>query len=96
MKLWRQVGIPVIALVGLIMLLAPVPAFAQSCALCYTQAASAGSRMIQALRSGILILVAPPTLMTIGMIYVCYRKRNQTRDNGDDSDREREWKTPAA
>ena len=78
------------ALVGLIILLAPLPAFAQSCALCYTQAASSGARMIQALRSGILILIAPPTFMTIGMIFVCYRKRNQTRD---DARREsgREW-----
>jgi hypothetical protein len=92
MKLWKPVGISVIAVVGLIILLAPVPTFAQSCALCYTQAASSGSRMIQALRSGILILIAPPTFMTIGMIVVCYRKRNQTRDaDGEESDRD--WKT---
>ena len=91
MKLSRSIWILGIALVGLIILLAPVPAFAQSCALCYTQAASSGSRMIQALQSGILILIAPPTFMTIGMIFVCYRKRNQTRDDaGDESDRE--WK----
>src|SRR5580693_7587224 len=91
MKPLRTIGILGIALVGLIILLAPVPAFAQSCALCYTQAASSGSRMIQALRSGILILIAPPTLMTVGMIIVCYRKRNQTRnDAGDESDRN--WK----
>jgi hypothetical protein len=79
----------------MIVILAPVPAFAQSCALCYTQAAASGSRMIQALKSGILILIAPPTAMTIGLIFVCYRKRNQTRDDdGDESDREwdREWK----
>jgi len=89
MKLWRSIGIFAIALAGLIVILAPVPAFAQSCALCYTQAASAGSRMIQALRSGILILIAPPTFMTICMIFVCYRKRNQTRDDdGDESGRE--------
>jgi hypothetical protein len=66
-------------LMGLMLLLLSVPAFSQSCALCYTQAASAGSRMIQALRSGILILIAPPTFMTVGLIFVCYRKRNQTR-----------------
>ena len=76
-----------IALLGMMVLLASVPAFSQSCALCYTQAASSGSRMIQALRSGILILIAPPTGMTIGMILICYRKRNQTRkpDSTDDS-----------
>jgi len=90
-KLWRPITIGGIALVGLIILLAPVPAFAQSCALCYTQAASSGSRMIQALRSGILILIAPPTFMTAGMIFVCYRKRNQTRDDAEDGS-DREWK----
>jgi hypothetical protein len=79
MKLWRKIGILGIALVGLILLVTPVPAFAQSCALCYTQAASSGTRMIQALRSGILILIVPPTLGTIGMIFVMYRKRNQVR-----------------
>jgi cbb3-type cytochrome oxidase subunit 3 len=73
-----------IALVGLAMLVAPSPAFSQSCALCYTQAASAGTRMIQALRSGILILIVPPTLMSIGMIFIVYRKRNRFRHDDDD------------
>ena len=87
MKISRSIWILGVALAGLIILLAPLSAFAQSCALCYTQAASSGSRMIQALRSGILILIAPPTFMTIGMIFICYRKRNQTRDDdGDESD----------
>jgi len=57
----------------------PRAVFAQSCALCYTQAASAGQRMIEALRSGILILIIPPTLMSLAMIYILYRKRNQCR-----------------
>ena len=70
-----------IALVGLITLAAPIPAFAQSCALCYTQAASAGARMIQALRSGILILIIPPTLGSIGMIFVVRRKNNHFKRN---------------
>jgi hypothetical protein len=42
--------------------------------------------MIQALKSGILILIAPPTLMSIAVIFVCYRKRNQTRDEDCESD----------
>jgi len=90
MKYSKPILISGIALVGLIILLAPVPAFAQSCALCYTQAASSGSRMIQALKSGILVLIAPPTFMSIGLFFVCYRKRNQTRDDAEESDRE--WK----
>ena len=90
MKPSRAIWILGIALVGLIILLAPVPAFAQSCALCYTQAASSGSRMIQALKSGIIILIAPPTFMSLGVIVVCYRRRNKTRDDAAESDHE--WK----
>ena len=78
-----------VALVALVVLATPLPAFSQSCALCYTQAASAGTRMIEALRSGILILIVPPTLMSVGMIFIVYRKRNQFRqaDGAPDSDR---------
>lgn len=77
-----------IALAGFVALLAPLPAFGQSCALCYTQAASSGARMIQALKSGILILIAPPTLMTVGLFVVCYKKRNQTRNEAEEGDSE--------
>jgi hypothetical protein len=91
MKPWSPIAICGIALVGLIILLAPVPAFGQNCALCYTQAAASGPRMIQALKSGILILIAPPTFMSIGVIFVCYRKRHQTRDE-DEPSGEGEWK----
>ncbi len=52
-------------------------AFAQSCALCYTQAASSGSRIIHGLRSGILVLVIPPMFMSIGITVLAYRKRNR-------------------
>jgi hypothetical protein len=56
-----------------------VPALtcAQNCALCYTQAAGAGSRMIAALKSGILILVVPPMLICLGIAWMAYKKRNQ-------------------
>ena len=60
-----------------IALLAPVLASAQSCALCYTQAAGSGSRMIRALRSGILILAIPPMLICGGIAWMAYKKRNQ-------------------
>jgi hypothetical protein len=80
-----------ITLVGLAMVAAPPPAFSQSCALCYTQAASAGARMIQALRSGILILIVPPTFMSVGMIFIVYRKRHQVRRADDEPDSDRNW-----
>ena len=79
-----------VALIGALMLAAPRPTAAQSCALCYTQAASSGNRMIQALRSGILILIVPPTLVSIGMIFVLYHKRYQVRA-ADDAPKSGSW-----
>jgi hypothetical protein len=80
-----------IVVVALAMLSAPVPAFSQSCALCYTQAASAGGRMIQALRSGILILIVPPTFMSVGMIFIAYHKRNQFKRAADGPESGNNW-----
>ena len=80
-----------IVLVALAVLAAPLPALSQNCALCYTQAASAGARMIQALRSGILILIVPPTLMSIAMIFIVYRKRNQFRQADNAHNSARSW-----
>jgi hypothetical protein len=51
--------------------------FAQNCALCYTQAAGSGHRVIQALRGGIVMLVAPPMLICIAIAVMTYRKRNR-------------------
>ncbi len=80
-----------LAWAGLILLLTAVPAFCQSCSLCYTQAAAAGARMIAALQSGILILVIPPTLASVGMIFVVHHKRNQVRRADDAPDSDRDW-----
>jgi hypothetical protein len=55
----------------------PASAFAQNCALCYTQAAGSGARVIQALRSGILFLMMPPILICVALTVMAYRKRNQ-------------------
>jgi hypothetical protein len=55
----------------------PPRAFSQGCALCYTQAAASGARMIRALKSGIVILIIPPLSMCMGAIALAYRKRNQ-------------------
>jgi hypothetical protein len=69
----------------------PLPALAQGCALCYTQAASAGAKMVQALRSGILILVIPPTLGSIGMLFLVHHKRNQVRRRDFDDGFRQNW-----
>ena len=55
---------------------APRVLFAQGCALCYTQAAGSTQRFIQALRSGILILVIPPMFLSVMFTVMAYRRRN--------------------
>ena len=61
------------------LLMLPSDSSAQGCALCVTQAAQGGNHFIQALRSGILVLVFPPMAISTGMIYISWRKRNQFR-----------------
>jgi len=80
MKIDRPLRLAGIVCVGLAMLAMPLPAFSQSCALCYTQAASAGARMIHALRSGILVLIIPPMFLSVGITWLAYRKRYQFRE----------------
>jgi hypothetical protein len=62
-------------------LLAPTMVLAQNCALCYTQAAGSGSRMIHALKSGIFVLVVPPMLICVGITWMAYKKRNQFNED---------------
>jgi hypothetical protein len=69
-------------LAGLLaLLLAPAVLSAQNCALCYTQAAGSGSRLMQALRSGIVVLVIPPMLICLGIGCMAYKKRNQFNED---------------
>ncbi len=68
-----------------------LPAFSQGCALCYTQAASSGAKMIQALKEGIILLVVPPTLGSVGMIFILRRKRNQVRRSDDGVEFGEDW-----
>ncbi len=70
-------------LVLALVLLAPAAMMAQSCALCYTQAASSTQKFIQALRSGIIILMVPPAFMCVGITVVSYRRRNSFHQSGN-------------
>jgi hypothetical protein len=65
------------AVAALLVLASPAALYAQSCAMCYQSAAASGPRSIHALKLGILILMFPPLLITVGIIYVAYRKRDQ-------------------
>lgn len=64
-----------LALLLIVPLASVAPAFAQGCASCYTTAAAGGSQTIHALRSGILVLLVPPVLLFIGIIFLLLRWR---------------------
>ena len=80
-----------LGLIALAVVFMPMPAFSQGCALCYTQAASSGAKMIAALKNGILILVLPPTLGSIGMVFLVHRKRNQIRRDESGVESGQQW-----
>ena len=66
-------------------------AYAQVCAMCYTSAAAAKAGALQALRSGILILLVPALMMFAGIFVVIYRSRDRFNGSADwSAEQERE------
>jgi len=88
-KSWMRL-MGMLAAIALFLVL-PLPALAQNCALCYTQRAAAGAGMIQALRSGILVLIIPPTLGTVALFFVVHRRINQFRPVDDAPEPGQDW-----
>lgn len=79
------------ALAGIFVLVANVVCYAQSCALCYTQAAASGHRFIQGLRTGILVLIVPPMFMSVGITVLAYKKRNRTNNEKASKQSGNDW-----
>jgi hypothetical protein len=79
------------ALAGAMVFAANAACYAQSCALCYTQAAGAGHRFIQGLRTGILVLIVPPMFMSVGITVLAYRKRNRTGNQSVSGKAHSDW-----
>jgi hypothetical protein len=73
---------PLLTLVVVLALAIPAPVFAQSCAMCYQAAAKSGPQAIQALKSGILILLFPPLFICAGIMFLAYRKRDLFNEAG--------------
>ena len=66
-------------------------AYAQGCAMCYTSASAAKAGALQALRSGILILLVPALMMFAGIFVVIYRSRDRFSGSADwSAERDRE------
>ena len=88
LELSRRIKVP---LTGALVLAANASCWAQSCALCYTQAGGAGRRFIQGLRTGILVLIVPPMFMSVAITVLAYRKRNRCNVERPEQDRENDW-----
>ena len=80
-----------LALTAAVVLLLNAASYAQSCALCYTQAAGAGKHFIQGLRTGILVLIVPPMFMSVGITVLAYKKRNRTNNEPESQKSENDW-----
>jgi len=88
---WKFVRKAKPLLLGLLVVIFNAASYAQSCALCYTQAAGAGHRFIQGLRTGILVLIVPPMFMSVGITLLAYKKRNRTNDSTASGKSRNEW-----
>ena len=74
------------AVAGIVAFACSSAAWAQSCPMCYRAAAAAKGGALQALRSGILILMIPPVLIGGGIAVLAVRGRNRFNEaSGPDS-----------
>ena len=80
-----------LALTSAVVVLSNVASYAQSCALCYTQAAGSGHKFIQGLRTGILVLIVPPMFMSVGITVLAYKKRNRTNNLAESLKSDNDW-----
>lgn len=71
----RQIKLAIAGL-AFLLLISPIKLHAQGCAMCYQSAAASGARLIRALKSGIVIMMIPPLLMTGAFARLVYRRRN--------------------
>ena len=70
----------VVALATLATLLSCHAVFAQSCPACYANAAAQAPGMLQALKTGILVMMFPSLSMFIVIFAVAYRRRKSFND----------------
>ena len=70
--------------VGLTALVSSVSAHAQTCPACYANAAAQAPGMLQALKTGILVMMFPSLLMFIVIFAVAYRRRDSFQETSGD------------
>jgi len=64
---------------ALALFLIPASGWAESCPFCYSKAMSSSNGLLQAFRSGIIVLMIPPFLLSVGITVMAYRRRNSFR-----------------
>jgi len=82
MRIWgkiRQLRGAWSAALALVLFLVPASAWAESCPFCYSKAMSSSNGLLQAFRNGILILMVPPFLLSVGITVMAYRRRDSFR-----------------
>lgn len=65
------------ALAFLAIALSPASLFARACPMCYQAAANSSSQFFDALKHGIMFMMLGPLVITAGIVYLAYRKRNE-------------------
>jgi len=73
---FAKIVLPSAVLLSLL-LLTPLAAAGANCPFCYSKAMSSSAGMLQAFRSGILILMIPPFFMSAAFTMVAYKRRNR-------------------
>ena len=79
MKRMRQI-LSALGAATIILWSASAPGWAQSCALCAKNVAASGSKGIQGLQSGIILLLIPALLFFIGIFVFALRYRNSDEE----------------
>ena len=69
--------------VALAVLASPGQVFAQMCPACYNNAAAQTPGLLQALKTGILVMMFPSLLMFILIFIVVFRRRNSFNEESD-------------
>ncbi|SRR6266851_1070323 len=68
-----SLAVPALCVLGALCVMAP-SAGAQGCPMCYRAASQAGKLAVQALHSGILVLLVPTLLLFVGILVFTFRR----------------------
>jgi hypothetical protein len=85
-----------VAIAALGTLFSPAALYAQSCAMCYQNAAASGPRTIAALKQGILVLLFPPLFIFCGILGLAFSRRNAFAQGEAEYENDIDTATPPA